>query len=102
MWWREDDGDGNDNDDDGDDDDGDGDSDDDGDSDGDGDGDDDGDSDDDGDGDDDHENAWWWIVDSNWELTLSYTGGHKVPALISKIRIFKTNTATATKFGDFS
>ena len=29
-------------------------------------------------------------------------GGHKVPALISKIRIFETNTATATKFGDFS
>ena len=36
---------------------------------------------------------------------LSYTGGgggHKVPALISKIRIFDTNTATATKFGNFS
>ena len=29
-------------------------------------------------------------------------GGHKVLALISKIRIFETNTATATKFGDFS
>ena len=29
-------------------------------------------------------------------LTLSYTG------LISKIHIFATNTATATKFGDFS
>ena len=29
-------------------------------------------------------------------------GGHKVPAPISKIRILKTNTATATKFGDFS
>ena len=29
-------------------------------------------------------------------------GGHKVPALISKIRIFEMNTATATKFGDFS
>ena len=28
-------------------------------------------------------------------------GGHKVPALISEIRIFATNTATATKFGDF-
>ena len=25
-----------------------------------------------------------------------------MPALISKIRIFETNTATATKFGDFS
>ena len=37
-------------------------------------------------------------------LTLSYTGGrgHKVPALISKNRIFATNTATETKFGDFS
>ena len=38
-------------------------------------------------------------------LALSYTvggGGHKVPALISKIRIFAMNTATATKFGDFS
>ena len=37
-------------------------------------------------------------------LTLSYTGGggHKVPELISKIRIFAMNTATATKFGDFS
>ena len=29
-------------------------------------------------------------------------GAHKVPALISKIRIFKRNTATATKFGEFS
>ena len=29
-------------------------------------------------------------------------GGHKVPALISKIRIFAPNTATATKFGNFS
>ena len=29
-------------------------------------------------------------------------GGHKVPALISKIGIFATNTATAKKFGDFS
>ena len=29
-------------------------------------------------------------------------GMHKVPALISKIRIFATNNATATKFGDFS
>ena len=29
-------------------------------------------------------------------------GGHKVPALISKIRIFAANTATATKFGNFS
>ena len=29
-------------------------------------------------------------------------GGHKVSALISKIRIFETNTATATKFDDFS
>ena len=29
-------------------------------------------------------------------------GGQKVPALISKICIFATNTATATKFGDFS
>ena len=28
--------------------------------------------------------------------------GHKVPALISKNRIFATNTATETKFGDFS
>ena len=28
--------------------------------------------------------------------------GHKVPALISKIHIFATNTATVTKFGDFS
>ena len=27
---------------------------------------------------------------------------HKVPALISKICIFATNTATATKFRDFS
>ena len=38
-------------------------------------------------------------------LTQSYTGGgggHKVLALVSKIRIFETNTATATKFGDFS
>ena len=39
-------------------------------------------------------------------LTLSYTGGggggHKVPALISKIRNFATNTATATKIGNFS
>ena len=39
-------------------------------------------------------------------LTLFYTegggGGHKVPALISKIRIFETKTATATKFGNFS
>ena len=25
-----------------------------------------------------------------------------MPALMSKIRIFATNTATATKFGDFS
>ena len=32
---------------------------------------------------------------------IHLTRGHKVPALISKIRIFKTNTATATKFGDF-
>ena len=29
-------------------------------------------------------------------------GGHKVPALISNIRIFVANTATATKFGDIS
>ena len=29
-------------------------------------------------------------------------GGHKVPALISKICIFAANTAIATKFGDFS
>ena len=38
-------------------------------------------------------------------LTLSYMGrcrGHKVPALISTNRIFATNTATETKFGDFS
>ena len=42
-------------------------------------------------------------------LTLSYTGGgggtknkNKVPALISKIRIFETNTATATKFDDLN
>ena len=43
-------------------------------------------------------------------LDLSYTGwgggeggnGHKVPILISKICIFTTNTATATKFDDFS
>ena len=28
--------------------------------------------------------------------------GHKVPVLISKIRIFATNTATAANFGDFS
>ena len=42
-------------------------------------------------------------------LTMSYTGGggggwrgHKVPALISKNRIFATNTAIETKFGDFS
>ena len=28
--------------------------------------------------------------------------GRKVPALISKILVFVTNTATATKFGDFS
>ena len=30
---------------------------------------------------------------------ILHGGGHKVPALISKIRIFATNTATATKFG---
>ena len=38
-------------------------------------------------------------------LTLSYTGGgggHKVPALILKVCIVATNTATATKFGEFS
>ena len=29
-------------------------------------------------------------------------GGHKVPALISKIGNFAMNTATATKFCDFS
>ena len=40
------------------------------------------------------------------EFAVSYTGGggggHKVPALISRIRIFATNTVIATKFGDFS
>ena len=42
-------------------------------------------------------------------VNLSYTAGggggggaHKVPALFSKIFIFATNTATATKFGEFS
>ena len=51
---------------------------------------------------------------TNKGLTLSYTGeggggvgggggrGHKVPALVSKIRILATNTATGTTFGDFS
>ena len=38
-------------------------------------------------------------------VNLSYTaeggGAHKVPALFSKIFIFATNTATATKFGEF-
>ena len=28
-------------------------------------------------------------------------GGHKVPAFISKICIFQTNTGTATKSGEF-
>ena len=32
---------------------------------------------------------------------LHGSGGHKVPALISSIRIIETNTATATNFGDF-
>ena len=48
----------------------------------------------------------WVPVKGGCLLTLSDTGkgggGHKVPMLISKIRIFETNTATATKFGDFS
>ena len=44
------------------------------------------------------------LLEGKMTHLISYggEGGHKVPALISKIRIFETNTTTATKFGDFS
>ena len=47
-----------------------------------------------------------WLIDTLILLILhgggggGGEGGHKVPALISRTRIFATNTATATTFGD--
>ena len=55
-----------------------------------------------------HTNNFWSGRSCRVFLTLSYTEGggggrgHKVPALISRIRIFATNTATTMRFGDFS
>ena len=42
------------------------------------------------------------LRDSVQVLCVCGGGGHKVPALISKIGNFAMNTATATKFCDFS